>query len=83
MAFIKTDYAPLLGFYALIAAVTFALKFINPSYQFAFLGSFMIFLGFVLWLERPFIPIIRKNPYLAILASVVFIFLGLVISCSG
>ncbi len=80
MAFMQTDWGPLLAYYALIAGITFLLGMINPGLPRIWLGANLLFLGFVVWLERPFIPLVRRNHYLAILVSTITIFLGILVS---
>ena len=80
MVTIKTDWGPLLGFYLVVAGITLILGYIDRYLTFIWLGANLVFLGFIVWLERPFIPIVRRRAYLAILVSVGLIFLGLAVS---
>ncbi len=76
---IRTDWGPLLMYYIVIFVISVALQIIDPVLIKAWLGANLVFLGFIVWMERPFIPVVRKNHYLALLVSTLSIFLGLVL----
>ncbi len=80
MGFVETDWGPLLGFYVVVAGISLTLRFTLKWLMFPWLGANLIFLGFVVWFERPFIPVIKKRVYLGILVSVLIIFAGLAVS---
>ncbi|GEM_PF-4251825 len=73
-----TDEASLVGYY--IVVFLLALIAQGLGYLGIFLGANLIFLGFIVWLERSYIPVLRRNHYVAILVSVILISLGLLFS---
>ncbi len=81
MGFMKTNWVPLIVFYILIAVITIVLGHINTGLVNSWLGANLIFFGFIIWFERPFIPILKKNTYLSIIASTLIITMGLFIAC--
>ncbi len=71
-----TDWSSLVGYYIVVFLLSLLFGWFGKLG--AFLAANLLFLGFIVWVERPYIPIIRKNHYVGILVSTLLITFGLI-----